>query len=132
MSSRGKWLVMCKAERALSMRDVLEKIDVPDEASARLVGEVLVLTVDGTDAEVQVALTTDPVVLEEAAEFAEEYGAGRADRALIATYDARYEISWNLADSMEVFETYYTIAFELVDLTGGITLDLQEKKFVEA
>jgi hypothetical protein len=132
MSQRGRWLVMCKSERAVPLRDVLEKIDVPDEASPRLVGDVLVLAVDGTDAEVQVALSTSPVVLEEAVEFAEEYGAGRADRDEIATYDARYELSWPLADSMDVHETYYTIAFELTDLTGGVTLDLLEKKFVEA
>ncbi len=135
MSRRGKWLVMCPASRALPMADVLEKIKMPREAKAALDGEVLVLTVptaDGEEAELWVWLSTEEVVADEAVEFTEEYGAERADRDQIATYDARYVIAWNLAESEYVFETYYTLAFRLTDAVGGITLDLIEKTFVEA
>lgn len=80
----------------------------------------------------QVGLTTEPVVALEAAELAEEYAADRPDRDRIATYDARYVITWRLEESEHVFDTYYTIAYRLAGAVSGITFDTLERTFVEA
>lgn len=135
MSQYGKWFVMCKADRALSMKDVLAKVTMPSKAKARLAGDILVLTVatpDGDEVDVQVGLDTSSVVQQESAEFADEYGSHRPDHDQIAAYDARYAITWKLAESEHVFDTYYTIAYRLRRAVEGVTLDLQEKTFVEA
>jgi hypothetical protein len=130
VSRNGKWFVMCKKERALSIADVHAKVKMPSAARATLRGDVLVLAVD--DVEVQVALDLDSSVAEEAREFADEFGADRPDHDQIATYDARYAITWPLAKSDTVFDTYYTIAFRIADAVGGVILDFVQETFVEA
>lgn len=126
----GKWFVLCPKSRALSMKDVLAKVKMPSSAQAKVVRDVLVVDVHGH--EVQVGLDDSRVVLAEAVELAEEYGAKRPDRARIATYDARYVISWYLAESEHVFEAYYTLAFRLAKTVRGVTFDPMERRFVDA
>jgi hypothetical protein len=126
---------MCPREKALPVRAVLEQVKMPSKARPRLAGEGLVLAVDtpdGEEAEVHVALGTGDVIAQESAEIADEHGADRPDHDQIATYDARYEITWNLDESEHVFDTYHTIAYRIRRAVGGVTFDLVEKTFVEA
>jgi hypothetical protein len=135
MSAHGTWFVMCDAARAIPIADVQAKVQMPSKATPRVEGDVLVLAVatpDGDECVVRVALDTSDVVRKESAELADEYGAGRPDHDQIAAFDARYAITWVLAESERVFDTYYTIAYRLRRAVGGVTLDTVEQTFVEA
>lgn len=125
---RGTWWVLCSSKKARPLKTLRAKL------GGELRGSFLVLTGpgDGDTVEVHVAFTKGAVIAAEAAEVADEHGADRPDHDRIAAFDARYELSWNLAESEHTFELYYTLAFRLTDLVQGITLDRVEGRFVEA
>lgn len=131
---RGTWWVLCSAKRAKALRALLAKLDLPTGATAELRGSFLVVTGpgDGDTVEVHVALAKGDVIAAEAAEVADELCADRPDHDRIAAFDARYELSWNLAESEHALELYYTLAFRLADLVQGLTVDRVEGRLVEA
>lgn len=125
MIETGTWMVFCPRARALPMAELARRLELPSECTARLDGEVLVVTVanDGDPVDMQITLSMAPHVVAEAAELAAELGADRPDRELSARCDARYEISWPAERVDAVIGDYHTLALRVAALCDGAIFD---------
>lgn len=134
MSSKGKWFVLCRKADAPSIAEIVRTVEMPSNTRANLDGEVLdvLATVDGETGVISVYRQTAPEVRYEAAELAEEYGAGRKDQQDIATYDARYVLEWDLDVTHVVFNAYYTLASRLAEARHGVAFNAIDSEFVDA
>jgi hypothetical protein len=131
--SPGTWLVLCSAERTISLADLAERLHGRKGLARVELDGALVATVrdalSGRDVQVTVGLSTESHVPLEAAELAGRHpDASVHDR--LAALDARYELLWDLRDSDEVYNTLAVIAGILETTCDGVIYDATTDCFV--
>lgn len=126
---------MCPKEKARPIAELLPTMKLPSRCTARMKGKDLIVEYE-TDAweepiDIGVALLTEPYVLAEAVELAEEHGEGRPDQAAIATYDARYQIVSSLSLFEHTFEVMWILASRFAKPCEGVIFNMTTQEWVD-
>lgn len=122
MSERGSCWVMFPATRAVSIeraKEVLVEKGL-DVKAAR--GGLDVAWGDGPV--LHVALATGPGVREESAEVAEEFVEPGPERDALAACDARFEVEFELEETLDEINTLIDVQLGLQEATGGYLFNL--------
>lgn len=134
MNRVGTWFALCPAGRVVEIGELASRLGFLPQERPRVVHGQLHVEIDdeltGGTGELIVSLSRAPHVLQEAAEFAELYGATRPDREQIATCAARYELTWDVAHSQEVYETLLLVTGKLAKLCGAVIFNSDQRTFV--
>lgn len=132
--SGGTWFAMCPSSKAVELDALMKQVGWLGNEKPKLEGGRLVVAVrdddTGKSGTLMVHLSKDASVVKEAAEFAESYGADRPDREQIATYDARYELTWKQADAGTVYDTVLLVTGKLKRLCGAVIFNSGDREFV--
>jgi hypothetical protein len=121
MASNGSFLILFSKSKGVTIEDAAETLaDLKGVTTARHEDAVIV---SDKSAHMTVVLSTAEHVVQESHEIAMQFANDRMDRDRIAALDARFELTWELEDTMELMNATISVAGALEVLTGGVIFD---------
>jgi hypothetical protein len=144
VTSSGTWFAYCERSRVLPLDQLAQRLSAVTGHAARLdQSNLLVIAVHdsmtGNDADVSVTLDIGSHVRAETAELADDLVAGKhnidpgvpvPDAEALRSADARYELTWDLRFSDEVYNTLIVLAELLIEECRAIVYDATHRRFV--